>query len=547
MDVIVLILFAIVLHLLIRDSPLTYKGNAGETVSVHALLITSLFAVLLGRAALQLWRAGTSGIFRTAVVLMWATTVMSFLVCLRAVLYPYEADTMEGNILLQGVSVWINPAQLYPDPERDKAVSYIFPPLAGVFFGTIYDLTRRVLFYPRILNFGLICVTGILLTGFINLNRLQGYVVFSSWLCLQVFFSGYLCSIRVDALLVFLAASGCCLFRLYLDRGQAGYLLACGVVLCAAILCKQHGLFVLAGLSLTLLWKREIRAALLLAAVALAPVGLLSVWLNLVTNGWYLRTLSLNAHRFSVGYSITALSAITSYAISSVILGCGIMAFWELIRQRPKAGYPGIWLYVLGACYFPIACAGVLQGGIGSMDNFAFELALLLPIVCARFMSGGRALLACSLLFALSLPYFVKYRPFATWLVYAPEQAQQVVRQIESTHGPVLISRRQEFLLRTGRPVLDDLGDMYFEFVPAGYRKVGTRINREIRSGKYQLIMLEAGELDWLDPETRTWLATHYNLSSDPERALFQRQAHKACESRESVILAAVGRSQRNV
>jgi hypothetical protein len=142
-------------------------------------------------------------------------------------------------------------------------------------------------------------------------------------------------------------------------------------------------------------------------------------------------------------------------------------------------------------------------------------------------MSGGRALLACSLLFALSLPYFVKYRPFATWLVYAPEQAQQVVRQIESTHGPVLISRRQEFLLRTGRPVLDDLGDMYFEFVPAGYRKVGTRINREIRSGKYQLIMLEAGELDWLDPETRTWLATHYNLSSDPERTLFRDRLTK--------------------
>jgi hypothetical protein len=41
--------------------------------------------------------------------------------CLRAVLYPYEADTMEGNILLQGVSAWTD--QLYSDPERDKAVS----------------------------------------------------------------------------------------------------------------------------------------------------------------------------------------------------------------------------------------------------------------------------------------------------------------------------------------------------------------------------------------------------------------------------------------
>jgi hypothetical protein len=91
----------------------------------------------------------------------------------------------------------------------------------------------------------------------------------------------------------------------------------------------------------------------------------------------------------------------------------------------------------------------------------------------------------------------------------------------------VLISRRQEFLMRTGRPVLDDLGDMYFEFVPAGYRKVGARINREIRSGKYELIMLEAGEMEWLEPETRAWLHTHYSLSSDPERALFRDRLTK--------------------
>jgi hypothetical protein len=536
-NVLAMVLFAVALHLSVRDFPLIGKGSAGETISGHALLITALFAVFLGRAALRLWREADSTVFRAAVFLMWATTVFSFLVCLRAVLYPYEADTMEGNILLQGISVWINPAQLYPDPERDKAVSYIFPPLVGVFFGTIYGVTGRVLFYPRILNFGLICATGVLLTRLINLNRLQSFVVFSAWICLQVFFCGYLCSIRVDASLAFLAASACYLFRLYSDRRRTGYLLASGVALAAAILCKQHGLFVLAGLSLALLWKRDIRGAALLSALALTPFLLVSFWLNPVTHGWYLRTLLLNAHRFSVGFSITALSAMGSYTISSVILACGLAAFWEVIRQRPHAGYPGIWLYVLVACYIPVACAGVMQGGIGSMDNFAFLLALLLPIVCARFLSAdrgvnvGSALLACGLLFALSLPYMVKFRPFAAWLVYAPEQAQQVVNEIEAAQGPVLISRRQEFLLRTRRPVLDDLGDMYFEFVPAGYRQVGERINREIRSGKYQLIMLEAGEMQWLEPATQAWLASHYDLSSDPERALFRDRLTKRMDT----------------
>ena len=40
---------------------------------------------------------------------------------------------------------------------------------------------------------------------------------------------------------------------------------------------------------------------------------------------------------------------------------------------------------------------------------------------------------------------------------------------------------------------------------------MGTRINREIRSGKYRLIMFEGGEMPWLDPRCRpdfafTWV-----------------------------------------
>jgi hypothetical protein len=161
------------------------------------------------------------------------------------------------------------------------------------------------------------------------------------------------------------------------------------------------------------------------------------------------------------------------------------------------------------------------------MNNLAFELAILLPATSIVVTRVNWGVAAFSLMLALSLPSFVLYQPFAGWLVYAPAPAQQITNEIQSAPGPVLLGRRQEFLLRTGRPVYDDIGDIYFEFVPAGYPQAAARLNREIRSGKYALLMMEPDEFQEMEESTRQFLTSNYRVSADPARAIFQLRLTK--------------------
>jgi hypothetical protein len=363
-----------------------------------------------------------------------------------------------------------------------------------------------------------------------RLNELQSYVVFSGWLCLQMFFCGYLYSLRSDALLVFLLALACCAFRRYLDdQTRTWSLIVCAFLLFLGAVTKQHAFFALAGLLTTLLWRRDYRGAGLLVAVVAVCYAPFTFWLNSVTHGWYLHTLLLGSHHT---LAFATFSLLTSHAIPVFLLGSGFRSAWFSLRVRPYFTHPDTWIYCVAAWYLVIAVLALMKGGPGSMNNLAFVFAILLPAASTVIGTNKWSLLGAAVLLVVSLPSYIVYQPFAGWLVYAPAQAQQVVDQIQASNGPVLLGRRQEFLLRTGRPVLDDLGATYFEFVPAGYGNVAVRINREIQSGKYQLMMLESDELANLDEPTRTYLAANYDISDDPGRAIFEIRLTRRLDQR---------------
>jgi hypothetical protein len=519
------LVLAVLVHLAFPDFYLLGTGQTRIYITAQELLLTGLFALILARAAFTLVRAERSSLTRAALILLFLVTAGSVYWGIKIVLYPFEADTIEGNHLLQGVVFWDNPALLYPDPEHNRAVAYMYPPLSGILFGSIYRFTGRVLFYARLLNFCLIWAAGILLTRLVRMDALRAYVVFSSWLCLQIFLCGYLYSLRSDGLLVFLLALACYLFRRHLEHPHTIWIpAACGAVLFLGAMTKQHALFVLAGMLTVLLAKRQYRAAAWITGVLLLFAIPATLWLNAATGGWFLRTALLGTrHKLLFG----TLMLLAVHAISAFIFGCGIRTAWLSIRVKPWLSHPEAWLYCIAAWYFIVAALALVKGGPGSMNNFAFEFAILLPAACAVVLNQQWGLMVSALLLVFSLPWYAAQQPFAPWLVYAPAQARDVAREIASANGPVLLSRRQEFLLRTGRPVFDDLGDTFFEFVPAGFSKVADRVNSEIRSGKYALIMLEPGEVDWLDNTTRTYLSNNYDLSDDPSRALFQDRLRK--------------------
>jgi len=525
LDILLVLAGAILVHLFVPDRYLLGNGQTRVYITVHEVLITAIFALMMAWRSLRVALAQDSIVTRIAMAVIFAVTVGCVYWALKIVLYPYEADTIEGNIVLQGVNLRESLGLLYPDPVHHRAISYRYTPLGGVLYGTIYALAGRTLFYARLLNFGVICLTGVLLSHLVmRMDALRAWLVFAGWLCLQIYFCGYLYSLRPDATLTVLLTIACLLFRRYLSTARVGTLVACGIVLALAFLTKQHALLALAGFILTLAWKRDFRAGIILSAVMLTPLLLFTLWMNSLTNGWYLRTTTLGTHQ---AMDLPTFYLLMSSAIPVFILASGIRAAWFAGKARPLFSHSDLWLYCVAALYFFIAVVALMQGGPGSMNNMAFEFAILLPAASAVVARSKWGVLACGVLLALSLPYYVIRQPFAPWMIYAPAQAAEAVAQIRAAKGPVLLGRRQEFLFRTGKPVYDDLGVMNYEFALVGYSGVTDRVNRTIRSGKYELIMLETGESSWLEPATREYLLRNYSMSDDPGRALFQERLTK--------------------
>lgn len=508
-------LIALILHLTSQDARLIGDGHSANYLTLHELLLTVVFGFLLAIWAFPLRREINSRQARFAFLFLFCATLFNAWVGTKYLLYPYEFDVIEGNNLLQGLVFWHNPSQLYPNPETGAAVVYLYPPFSGILYGTLYQLSGYQLFYPRLLNFLLVLLSGYFLTRLTKLTKLQAFYIFCSWMFLQTFISGYLYSLRVDGLLVFLLVLACYLFKEFLELHSRWKLLATALVLSLAILTKQHGLFVLAAFVLTLLLTRQLWPAALLITIALAPVLTLSLYVNVITEGWYWKTMTLGNHRAP---DSRVFFGFLSPSVILVIFTASIIYYETLRRDNFLKFKEEAWLLLVAACYFWIATAGLMIGGLNSMNNYMFLFAILLPAVWITILPQKElTLIAGWTLLTLSRYYFLTHE-YAIGQELAPRYAEEVVQTIKKTDGPILLARRQEFLLRERLPVYDDLGTVYYEFLPAGYTAVVERINQTIRSGKYTLILSNHYLYDQLEPLTKEYVKSHYDLVEHEKR-----------------------------
>lgn len=523
---------AIAVHALTSDFRLLGNESTAWYLSWQEFLLTLIFIALLSYNTYPVWKGLSSIEEKGAFVFLFLALTFSVYFGIKVTLYPYDIEDKEGNLILQGIQFWRNPSQLYPNPEVDAAVAYMYPPIAGILWGSTYQLTGYDLFYPRLFSFMLILMTGCLLPMLIECTRLTQFYIFSGWLALQSYFSGALYPVEVDSLLVFLLVSSLLCFRRYLSNPSFFLLGLLSLLLVVAIFTKQHALFVWAGLTVVLLFKADYKGALCLSLMTLIPVVIFTYILSRITDGWFVRTILLGLHH---GLSWRDLAYLISF-MPYWILVCSFYFYLNRYQENRLSWESYGWIGFIALAYIPIAILALIKGGSYSTANWAFPLAVLLLPACTLTLRSPAFTCFMSLAILMSGLYNVHFgTAFSTRERIQPKRAKEIVDLLRSTQGPILLSRHQEYLLRLGKPVHDDLGVVFWEFarldpsgrIPPFYPKVAARINREIQSGKYELILTDPLYLNQLEPETQSYIRSHYQLTERPKGDLLSIEAKR--------------------
>ena len=138
--------------------------------------------------------------------------------------------------------------------------------------------------------------------------------------------------------------------------------------------------------------------------------------------------------------------------------------------------------------YSVVAFLAVLKGTMWSSSNLAFTFCLLLPILLCFLEFRLSLLFIFSILLCFDAFRNTYFFPYSTTHLGPQSDAEKISALVKNATGPVLLDRKQEFLIRHEKEVHDDLGVMN-EFKWAGNHMPRKRIEADILSGKYEIIL----------------------------------------------------------
>ncbi|TNE63843.1 MAG: hypothetical protein EP335_08555 [Alphaproteobacteria bacterium] len=433
--------------------------------------------------------------------------------------YNYEIGTMEANLIQTGLALFRDPAQSYPDPVNGSAIAYMYPPLVSAVSGFLFDVFDHSFAWARGASVVLSLATGgILLSLYKGDNdKGQKLSLFLVWLTVPIYFSAYPYTVRPDAYLVFFTCASVALLGRYLARGNMLVLLLSAVAMGLAILAKHHAAVVLVTLAVCLLAQRQVLAAVLFGAVA-ALLVVVPLWiLDGETNHWLMKTMLLGkSHGLRIAF---VGGALTDMPLALLIAGSLLF-----VKGRPamELARNPVFMALIGSV--PLAVLAHAKGGYGSYTNYLVPVALALPLVWGSRPVEWRRLIIIA--FVIAGPTNLMLRTYAPFHKIAPVSAAYMTKLVAETKGPIMLARRQGFLLANDRVPEDDIGDAVYEFAQAGIMEPTERIKANILSGRYEIIASNR-EHELLGSEVVQYLFTHYNVDTTNEvfDFLFTRKA----------------------
>lgn len=380
-------------------------------------------------------------------------------VAFQRIVYPYDLDFIEDNILTQAVRVSLGqPVYL---PLNADFVPQVYTPLYPWLGGEIFKITGPSFLPLRLLSFSATIVTAILI--FWVSRRISDQPSISLF-AVGLFLAGYHTTggwyelARVDALYVMLTLLGAMLAIYGMDsRFQ---LALSGATLALAFLTKQNGLFFafVVGLYLLLKRKQVWSFALSFLLISVIPV----IWLNEASHGWF------SFYAIKIAYigpiDLKRVTATFENDLFGSMIGLTIpflfvvaSLFWH---GRWKSLLAEPWNWCIAAALF-ISIAGRASVG-GNRNNLmpAYTLLCLAPALAARETSlwrdrwqvGTRSVLLVLIVIQFVLTSFVPKYPAN----FVPTQSMknagdQLIHDIADVPGPVLVLMHPYYALLAGK------------------------------------------------------------------------------------------------
>lgn len=438
-------------------------------------------------------------------------------VAFRRILYPYDLDFIEDNMLMQAIQVSLG-KPVYVPPNADF-VPQVYMPLYTFLGGWMFKVLPPSYFTLRLFSFSASLLTAILI--FLISKRISGdrrvaFCAAALFLAGDRLTGGWDELARVDALYVMLMLSGTALL-LYGKENRFRLPLA-GCILALAFLTKQNGLFFAFVVALYLastagrkVWDFVIPFLI----VSLLPV----LYLDEVSRGWFstyvfrIAYLSpMDLHRVAgtlrgdffgsmIGLTIALLAA------SASLIHC---EGWKRFLLEP-------WNWFIGAALF-ISLTGRASVG-GNRNNLmpAYAFLCLAPALAARetrrwrnhAQVPARNGLFLLIMIQVGLTFLVPKYPYGFIPTSSMKRAgDRLIQHIARLPGPVLVLMHPYYALLAGKEPGADI-QMLWHARLRGMQPLPDDFVNRIRNHYYSAIISDESTFE-TQPDIHRLLATYY-------------------------------------
>jgi hypothetical protein len=443
--------------------------------------------------------------------------VFCLYVAVRRLLYPYDLDFIEDNMLMQAIQVSLG-KPVYLPPNADF-VPQVYMPLYTLLSGWIFRFVTPSYLPMRLLSYSATILTALLI---FLISRKVSNNISIAFCGAILFLAGYHTTggwddlARVDALYIMLILAGSALVA-YGKENRFQLALA-GVILALAFLTKQNGLFfavvVAIFLAFTTGW------SVLDFAIPFIVVSALTILdLDQISKGWF------SIYVFKIAY----LSPIDAQRIVAILKDdlfgsmIGLTAIFVIVEislvwhegGRKALTEPCNWF--IGAALF-ISIAGRASVG-GNRNNLmpAYTFLCLAPALAAREMLRwrdpwqvpARRSLFLLILFQFMLTSFVPKYPSG----FIPSSAMKregdrLIQRIAGLHGPVLVLMHPYYAFLAGKAPAVDIQMLWHARLRGEEPLPGDFVSR-IRNHYYSAIISDESTFE-TQPDVLKLIATYY-------------------------------------
>jgi hypothetical protein len=443
--------------------------------------------------------------------------VFCLYVAVRRLLYPYDLDFIEDNMLMQAIQVSLG-KPVYVPPNADF-VPQVYMPFYTLLSGWIFKFITPSYLPMRLLSYSATILTAIMI---FLLSRKISSNISIAFCAAILFLAGYHTTggwddlARVDALYIMLTLAGIAL--VVYGKENRFQLALGGFVFALAFLTKQNGLFfaivVAIYLAFTTRWNTLDFAIPFIVVSALTILDL-----DQISKGWF------SIYVFKIAYlsPIDFQRVVTTLKddFFDAMIGLTVLFVFAVVslfwHEGGKKALTESWNWFIGAALI-ISIAGRASVG-GNRNNLmpAYTFLCLAPGLAAREMLRWRDCwqvrarygLFLLIIIQFLLTSFIPKYPFGFIPTSAmKKEGDRLIQHIASLHGPVLVLMHPYYAFLAGKKPAVDI-QMLWHARLRGEEPLPDDFVSRIRNHYYSAIISDESTFE-TQPDVLKLITTYY-------------------------------------